>query len=42
MSDMLIDYKKKHALILKILKPIDIFHYMNRFIYEHICIDFLF
>ena len=39
MSCMLIDLKKKNALMCKVLKSIYIFEPTNRFIYEHIRID---
>ena len=38
---MLIDDKKKHPLMFKVLKCIYIFESTNRFIYEHISIDSL-
>ena len=40
MSYMLIDLKKNHALIFKVLKSIYIFESTSRFIDEHTCIDF--
>ena len=36
---MLIDLKKIHGLMFKLLKSIYIFEYTNRFIYEHIHIN---
>ena len=39
MPCMLIDLKKNHALMFKVLKSIYIFESTNRFICEHICID---
>ena len=36
---MPIDLKKIHALMFKALKSVYIFESINRFIYEHICID---
>ena len=36
---MLIDLKKNHVLMFKVLKFIYIFESTNRFIYEHIHID---
>ena len=39
MSNMLIDLKKNHTLLFKVLKSTYIFESTNRFIYEHISID---
>ena len=39
MSNMLIDLKKNHALLFKVLKSVYIFESENRFIYEPIRID---
>ena len=39
MPCMLVDLKKNHALMFKVLKSIYIFKSTNRFICEHICID---
>ena len=39
MSYMLIDLKKSHALMFKVLKSIYTFESTNRFMYNHIGID---